>query len=115
MLLRLDLSVESQVLPAILTVKDLSGNVFLRKTITSTNVPITINVCTCGIAISILPVSGNYYQSTRFIKTFALPDCCNIRLYFAFRQTGSFLQNFYLYDKTYLLPVKYATLYFTEK
>ena len=114
MLLRLYLSVDSGGLPAICTVGDTNGNVLFKKKLTRADETITLNVCAYGIVIKLSPVGGERYSSARFIRTYSLPDCYCIRLCFAFRQ-ATFLQNFYLYDKTYLLPVKYAALFFTEK
>ena len=113
MLLRLNVAIDCRGLPAVLIVTDECGGIIIKQSVGNVLFHAAISVCTDRIGIGVFPVGGNYHGSVRFIKLCGLPDRYELNVRFSFGQNDTFLQNFYLYDKNYLFPIRSATLSFS--
>ena len=114
MLLNLNVIADGRDLPAVLTVSDERGGVIIKQSVGNIRTHAAITACTDCIVISFSPIGSTYHRAVRFIKLCGLNCRYELNIHFPFRQNDTFLQNFYLYDKNYFLPIRSATLYFSE-
>ncbi len=114
MRVRLEFTVSSAALPALITVRSFGGRLILYgKVRRRRNV-----LCFCtesrNLIVTVRPFSYDFYEKSYFIKLGRCP-CADIRLHFDFaeRYSAETLQTFYLTDLNYGFPVEDAELSFS--
>ena len=113
MRVRLDFTVSHNGLPALLIIRDFSGELILYKRVYFRH----NRLCFCSesrnLIITVRPVNADFYELSYFIKL-GCCSCYHIRSDFTFTANNErWLQTFSLYDETYMFPVKNARLYFS--
>ncbi|MBR0188942.1 MAG: hypothetical protein IJQ23_00990 [Clostridia bacterium] len=113
MRVRLDFTVSDTGLPAIIIIRNMSGELILyEKVYCRRN-----RLCFCSrsrnLIITVRPFDAGLYEQSYFIK-FGRRACYNIRLTFNFTvRNVAATQTFYLFDENYSFPIERANLFFS--
>ena len=113
MKVRLNFNVSANALPALITVRSMSGRLILYKKVYERRNFLCFCSNSRNLIITVRPMSADFYEQSYFIK-FGHCPCYNLRLDFNFTaQSNAERQIFYLYDANYFFPVSRAELYFS--
>lgn len=114
MKVRLNFTVPDNGLPALIIIRNMSGELVLHKRVYFRR----NRLCFCSksrnLIITVRPFDAGLYEKSYFLK-FGNLSCYDLRLDFKFtaRSVREELQTFYLYDENYAFPIESAFLYFS--
>ena len=112
MKVRLEFSVSENALPALIIIRSMGGELILYKRIYSSRNYLCFCSKSRNLIFTVRPLNADFYEKSYFIKLGCCP-CYEISLDFLFTaDRNTALQTFYLYDETYMFPIKNAELYF---
>ena len=113
MTVRLNFTVSTNGLPALLIIRSFDGRLILYRRIYDRQNSLCVCVDSRNIIVTVRPFNADFYEKSYFLKLGCRP-CYNIRLNFVFTAAvvGT-IQRFYLIDENYLFPIANATLFFS--